>query len=348
MKKLISCLLVIIICIGLFSACGEDSSVPDGMYSATLEGEPFVLYVPEGWIDNRDSGISSAYYSLENAVTVSARSYAATVTEGETFLLDAYIDTCVAEYNEKYNSFQLVDRKESALGSTPATRVECTFVRSATSYGVTAEESMTAVQYYALHGENVVILSIYCKTSAAQNEDYLTMFEQIRGEFVLCEPNAVNHVVTDKDTPEGMKRISPDGAQYRFYAPLSWVSNMSDKMTDAYYPEGGRPNISVTAFSPDTVMTPSEYFEQCQEIYKKDVPGYEANETIEAQNRQVAGRAAISYIYTAGYGGAEYKIMQTILEYNDLIYSVTYTAYADRFDAHMADVELMLANFYFR
>ncbi len=349
MKKLISCLLITVMLVTLLVGCNKDKEAPDGMFSATISGEPFKLYVPDGWVDNRDSGISSAYYSLENAVTASAGYYPAITSDGSVFSLDGYIDACLAQCEETYKSFNLDERKTSALGDTAATYVRYSFVRSVTSNGANVDAGMTVVQYYTLHGDDVVVLSIYCKTEAyLSNEDYLTMFEQIRSEFVLCEKQAGSEAVTDKNTPEGMKLASADNAQYRFYVPVSWEANMSDRMSDAYYPESGKPNVSVSAYSPDAYMTPEAYFEQCQDIYKKEIPGYTYDAATGAEPRQVAERAAVSYTYTATYGGTEYKIMQTVLEYNDLIYSITYTSPADRFDAHIEDVELMLTSFKFR
>ncbi len=350
MKKTISCILILILCLAVLTGCNKDKEIPDGMYSATVAGEPFILYVPEGWVDNRDSGISSAYYSLDNAVTVSARYYPAPIPEGGAFSLDEYVDKMVEDYHARYTSFKLVDRKLSALDESNAIRLEYTFLRSITSNNTTVEADVTVMQYYVHHGDDVVVLSMYCKTEAyAVSEEYPEMFEMIRSEFRLCERAEINDVVTDKDTPEGLKRISPDGAQYRFYAPTSWVTNMSDKMTEAYYPESGRPNISVTAFSPDdSEITPEKYFELCQDSYKKDIPGYSIDEEAEPERRELAGRSAVVYSFSANYGGTEYKFMQALLKYNDLIYSITYTAPADSFDAHIDDVELMLTSFKFR
>jgi hypothetical protein len=143
-----------------------------------------------------------------------------------------------------------------------------------------------------------------------------------------------------------MKKASDDDVQYACYVPKSWVTDLSDKLTYAYYPESGKPNITVTCFSPSKDnITPEEYFEQCEIEYKKNLVGYDRfGET----SRKVAERNAISYQYKTVYGGSEYKIMQTVLIYNSLAYSITYTAKADAYEAHLADVELILNNFRFR
>ena len=92
-------------------------------------------------------------------------------------------------------------------------------------------------------------------------------------------------------------------------------------------------------------MTAKEYFEACEEIYKTDIAGYER---ISESNTTLSGRDAVSYEYKAVYGSAEYKIRQTVAVYGSLIYSVTYTALADSYDAHIADVDVMVSAFIFR
>ena len=341
LKKILSCILIAIVALTCFSGCNDDG-IPDGMYSATVEGEPFILYVPEGWTDNRDSGISSAYYSLVDAVTVSARYYSPD-TSGD-FTLDAYIDAFASSFADSNPSFKVIDRKSAKLGDKAGVRYQYSFDRSVEGEDGEKSANVTATQYYAQHAGDVIVLSLYCKTSE-YDEEYAAMFEQIRSEFVFCDKKAVNDVVTDKKTPAGMKKASFKNCEYVFYVPTSWYCDMSDKLSEAYYPESGKPNVTVTSFSPDNVMTAKEYFSECEEIYKKDISGYER---IGESERTVAELSAISYTYKAVYGGTEYRIMQTVFVYNDMVYSITYTALADRFDAHLDHVKTMLNTFRFR
>ena len=144
-----------------------------------------------------------------------------------------------------------------------------------------------------------------------------------------------------------MKRASFDNCEYLFYVPTTWNCDMSEKLSEAYFSESGKPNVTVTSFSPESRLTPEQYFAMCEEAYKKDISGYEK---LSAEARTVAGCSAMSYTYKAVYGGAqtEYMIMQTVISYDDMIYSITYTALADRFDAHLDDVSAMLDAFRFR
>ena len=103
MKKIFALVLaLLILCAALVSCSGGDT--PDGMKSATLAGEPFVLYVPEGFTDNTASGISSAYYaSVDNTLMVSARYY--THSDAE-MTLDEYMLYCADSYALSLEAFE--------------------------------------------------------------------------------------------------------------------------------------------------------------------------------------------------------------------------------------------------
>ena len=243
-----------------FAGCNDDG-VPDGMYSATVAGEPFILYVPEGWTDNRDSGISSAYYSLPDAVTVSARYYSPDMS-GE-FTIEAYVDAFVTEFKNSYDTFKLVDKSAAKLDGKDGTRLQYTFDRIVEREGKEETVNVTVIQYYVKHESDVVVLSFYSTTSAYnKDEEYATVFEQMRSEFVLCKKETVtDEPQVDKNTPEGMKKASFKDCEYVFYVPTTWRCDMSDKFSEAYYPhESGKPNVTVTSFSPDNVLTAKEYF----------------------------------------------------------------------------------------
>ncbi len=343
-KRIISCLLAAVILLGAvaFTACNKkDDGIPEGMKSVTIGGEPFILYVPEGWTDNRDSGISSAYYSMLDAVTVSARYYQ---KDNADITLDGYIDNAVASYANSYPSYDTVGRTTTKLGSSiDARRLEFTFDRTGDD-GSTAK--MTVIQYYTESGDSFILLSFYCLTSAI-SEEYSKMFEQIRANFVVKEPDSEDETpVTDKYTPEGMKIASHEHNLFVFYVPLSWKCNMSDKMSEAYYPESGKPNVTVTSYVPyGENNTVEDYFLQCEEIYKKEINGYEL---ISKAERKVAERKGYSYTYKAVYGEVEFRIMQTIVMYDEIAYSITYTARVDAFDSHLDDVNKMLDGFRFK
>ena len=340
-KKVFALILCALMLLPIFVACNKKSDVPEGMKSVTLSGEPFIFYVPKEWTDNRDSGISSAYYSINKSVMASARYYpcdADTVSAG----IEAYVDKVSTQNSNTLKDYTLIETKKHSFGGPNGQKYEYKYKH----IGDASETEITVIQYYTFYGEDVIVLSMYIAT-AHYTDEYVEMFEKIRHSFELREKNVANDEIIDKYTPEGMKKASDDDVQYACYVPKAWVTDLSDKLTYAYYPESGKPNVTVTCFSPSSDnITAAEYFEQCEREYRKSIAGYEL--LGEPISRTVAEREALSYQYKAVYGNSEYKIMQTVLIYNNLAYSITYTARADAYEAHLDDVELILSNFRFR
>ena len=339
-KRAIAIFLCVIILLPTLAACDKNGDIPDGMYSVTLEGEPFILYVPEQWSDNRDSGISSAYYSIDKHIHAGARYFYCDEETREAGVL-AYVEMVEARNSELLNGYKKsAEISDASLGDADYKKYEYTY-----NYNGNSDDNVTVTQYYTFYGEDVIVLSLYIGTehiSELHNES----FDKIKNNFKLCEKNAVNDDVTDKSTPDNMKNASDKDLQYACYVPKEWVTSLNDKLTYAYYPESGKPNVTVTCVSPDNDVDAKGYFDLCEMEYKKSVAGYEL--LGDPTERTVGGRNALSYEYKAVYGEIEYKIMQTVLIYNSLAYSITYTARADAYDAHLEDVEAILNNFRFR
>ena len=330
-KRLTALALAILLCLALVG-CSNDGA-PDGMFSATLDGEPFILYVPEGWTDNCSSGISSAYYSATDLIAATARYY--TPEDAET-TLDAYVELCLERYDANAEGFKLVESRATVLGGVDAR--ELIFVQKHDN------QQIKLRQIIVKYGSDFISLTMYAPTEKYDDNSY--MFDMIVEEFVLCQrTEPVNDCVTDKKTPEGMKIASPDNVEYRLYVPTTWVCDSQSKKAEAYFPESGRPNVTVTSYSPDEELTPQTYFEKCEKEYKDALEGYEL---ILTEERTVAQRQAVSYTYKATVGGVELRLMQTVLVYNGMVYSITYTALDDSFDAHTDDVNAMLDAFIFR
>ena len=104
-------------------------------------------------------------------------------------------------------------------------------------------------------------------------------------------------------------------------------------------------NVAVSLYEPNVSMSIDDYFDRCAEDYQKGLRGYTF---IEKTDRTVSGKTARSYTYSAEYGDAKYRIMQTVFNDGKIMYSLTYTALEENFDTHMADVELILNSFKFR
>ncbi|MBO7303054.1 MAG: hypothetical protein J6U68_02580, partial [Clostridia bacterium] len=205
-KKIFALLLCTLMLLPIFSSCDSNGDIPDGMYSVTLSGEPFILYVPEEWTDNRDSGISSAYYSIDKSIIASAR-YSPCSPETIEAGLEAYVKA-IAEQNAKELSGYAADAenaiKTASLDSKDAIKYEYTY-----NYGGDEAANTTVTQYYIFHGEDAVTLTLYIGTKQ-KSDEYAEAFEKIRSCFKLCDKSVKNDEETDENTPEGMKIASDD------------------------------------------------------------------------------------------------------------------------------------------
>ena len=192
-------------------------------------------------------------------------------------------------------------------------------------------------------------MSIFCNEK--KYDEYKPDFDAIVKCFAFRDKTAVADGVVDEDTPAGMKRVSFDGCEYLFYAPTSWKCNMTDKLTEAYFSESDKSNITVTSFAPDDPMTAEEYVESCKITYAKELAGYSY---ISVSDARIDDRGENDYIpakkysYSVASSGKQYKIMQTVFVYNNMVYSITYTSAVENFDSHISDVNSMLLAFRFR
>ncbi len=329
-KRAFAVLLALLMCVAAVG-CSSDGA-PSGMYLASREGEPFKLYVPDAWTSNTVSGISGAFLSATDNVAVSAR-----YTEmSEDITAEDYIRRALEDYAKNLSGYIHRQTSDVVLSGKNADLVRYSMVENEVEY--------TFCDYIVKHAGGFVTLSFHLPTSLY--DTHSSSITTIVEAFVLCDISATQaEVVTDKNTPEGMKIASSEVVEYRFYVPDSWVCDPSDGRSDAYLDIAGRPNVSVTSFSPDTVISAEQYFEMAQSEYQKSIQGYEL---ISTADRTVAEREAKVYVYTASNGDVNMRIMQTVFVYSQMVYSVTYTALESDFDAHLSDVGSMLDAFRFR
>lgn len=333
LKKILALSLALLMLLCAVSCNKKNSDVPEDMKSATLPGEPFILYVPVSWSVNTGSGVSGAYVSPNDKIMVSARYFTPAdpaMTAGD------YVTLCAEGYKAK-EGFAITERISAVLGGKDAVKL---------TYTVTDNgKTMTCFQLTALHNGDMISLHGYCPTELweVRKEE----FDKIATEFRFCDKtDPQGEVLTDKNTPEGFEIASADHIEYRLYVPTAWICNAESGISEAYYPESGKSNVTVTSYTPSESISVQDYFARCEEEYRASLPSYER--LAGPAERTVSGRTAYTYVYRSVTDGVEFRIMQTLFAYNEMIYSFTYTALAENYDMHMGDVEAMLNAFTFR
>lgn len=340
MKKIISLILVLVLVCTALVSCKKDA--PNGMKSVTVSGEPFILYVPEVFTTNTSSGISSAFYrSVENDILVTARYYTPADSE---MTIDEYMNFCADAYAESLEGFsKTAELAGDILYGVDARRLEYKMTEGEVAYEVT--------QISAKHKGDFVSLNVYT-TGDGKNvySEYITMIVE---NFTLTEKSEAGaEALVDKNTPAGMKIASNDIVEYRLYVPSVWVCDADSGVSEAYYPESEKTNVTVTSYSPATGekgMSLSKYVEKCIEEYRGTISGFPEVVAI-TNDLMVAEKEAVGLEFTAEYDGVVYKLRQVIFYASEfeLYYTFTYTAIDTKYNEHMADFEAMLSAFSFR
>lgn len=163
MKK-ITVLFIILTLALVFTACGKDASVPEGMQIASDEGVAYTLFVPSSWILTESSGIYGAYYSSSDRSSVTVSSF---YPESDMASIDDYWSTCKASYEETYKDFNALTEAEQTIWGDKA----------ALKYVFTADidtVSYKFMQMIAVHNN-----MFYTLTYTSTPENYDSHFEDV-------------------------------------------------------------------------------------------------------------------------------------------------------------------------
>ena len=193
MKKFIAVLTAVIFLIMPLKSCAGGEAVPRGMVIASIEGEPFKLYVPEGMNVNLDSGISGAFAHSPEKIVICARYY---TPDDPEMSISEYITYCEEGYASSLTEFNILSHDPAVLAEKDAIKLIYTAKIDSVSY--------TCTQYTTRHNGDMVSLHFYIPTDAVSN--YAEVTNSVTSNFRLCDKaEEKNDEFVDKNTPEGMK-----------------------------------------------------------------------------------------------------------------------------------------------
>jgi hypothetical protein len=170
--------------------------------------------------------------------------------------------------------------------------------------------------------------------------------------FVFAEPYYPDEYVKlldpDADAPTGMKLASNREVAYLFYVPETWTINREERIFAAYLPED-LSSVSVVPYMPEGAnISVGQFFALCRDAMIATAGENGFTLISETVDRTMGGRAATIYRYRYTVGGVEYEYLQSVVAYKSMIYSLTYTARPEHFEAHLSDVNAMIDAFAFR
>lgn len=345
MKK-IKIFALIVLCITVFStfaSCAK-SDAPEGYQLVACEGDKFRLYVPTQWTSNTSNGVTGAFYSTGQNISVSVH----VADDAADMSVEEYWAKCRAEYEKSMKDFSFVSESNSKLDQQPARK----YVYTA-SVKVSGDDAVKYqfMQVMAKYKGEMYILLFTCP-----QDKYEERVKDLEGEgndlgiidyFRFAEPyvSEDKKEISDKVTPpEGMKLASTEKVPYRFYVPEVWKINDRTESAAAYYSDSDSSNVHVQMYmmGDDSPATVADYFAYCESKYKEIFESYSLESTTDIK---MDGIAAKQYIYDVTEGGVVYKQLQAIVKKGEVYYTVTYTATADKFDSHIEDVKKMIEKF---
>lgn len=350
--KVLAVALALIMLTSSLASC-KNSDVPDGYQLIACEGDRFRLYVPtQGWMPNTTGGVTSAFFSRAENTSVSV--YVA--DDAGEMTLEEYWEHCNARYSEELEKYSLTGTEKCVLGGQAALKS----VYSAECYYTNAQNIMEKKLYKFMQITARFEGETYLLVYSAPEEYYDSHLEEFEGNakgegivsyFVFAEPysSGEDKEYSDKvEVPTGMKLISTDSLAYRFFVPESWQINKRADMSAAYYSESDTSNVSVQLYicgSGDEVQSVEAYIERCKRSYG-DI--FASCELVSEDDIKMSSLNAKKCVFAVTSGGVEYKMLQAIVKKGDAIYCMTYTATAENYDAHIADVEKMIEVFEIR
>lgn len=140
----------------------------------------------------------------------------------------------------------------------------------------------------------------------------------------------------------------PEIVDFYLFVPDNWTVEMSTGTAMAYFSTQDPSNISATFGQVSEINREDPYGAYFASFSDQFADVFGAPENVETANLMLDGHAAQQYVYTATFGGIEYKFWQVICIRQSLVYTVTYSSTVENYEKHAADMQEALDNFRFK
>lgn len=351
MKKLFALLLLITVL--ALSACGNaggggtETPVPEGMRLVTV-GDGYTFYAPEDWSVDLSTGVPTAYVSAIDPSSITLVREKTDKAPAEFF--SASLPTLGATFSE----FTLLDEVTSdntTLGGRPA------IVRAYS--GKLLGTSYTVKQYIARVGEYLYLFTYTAKNETPSGDaTYYERYEEKADAAAAAllfsgtaapAPEAAPPTVNE----DGLILVSdPDISRYSLYLPATWTLDLQSATTSATR-EGAVLLLSYEIPKEDTI---EDYWSTKNTDYAALLAGYDLIEeectepvsTPEEVEVWLGGVQAVRRVFTFSRDGVAYKCQKLLTVKGIYVYTLTYTARLDVYDAYASDLAAAIAAFSFK
>ncbi len=338
MKKILSLLLVLVLCFSLFSCKDTGEEAPEGMKAVgTGTSLGFTFYVPEGWVDSSYGKMASAYVSALDTSSVSF----VRVELGEVAFEDYVKESLSASKNAPT---YLEDGKAVNVGNAKRAlsyvytyaygeytyqfmQVLCEAVDGAHylfTYGASASDKTEGTSFYASHLSEV--------TSMLASVKFGNKSDAVIEEIVYGVDEDGYKLVSDKKT-----------VGFAFYIPETFTAELSLGIVLAVAED--KATVTV-AEATSTGVAVREYYEN--RLKELAVLYNDVTEITDLTECTLGNSSEACYAeYSYKDGGKTYRVYQVIAVGGGNIvskkgYVLTYTALDDVYENHLDELTKMM------
>lgn len=344
MKKIVSFLLISLICIFSLVSCKKDmKDASEGEYVNNSGG--YTLYVPESWEVTLSTDCAIAKAEDGTAVTVTPFS-----------MSNAYyqtVETAWTQIKGNFNTFfageyTIIDEENEDFALTVDGNNAGEFIYKGTVAGVEMKYKTVLTIY------NTYLYSITFSSTPELFDSHAEDYSDILKYFKFSSP---------EQAPEGFKAADkPDKVQvktddFTMSVNSDWITDDSTGVLFARYANGFPSCISIMTADMNGFDSAEDYWNSYLDTFKKSFKSFTIIEEECSDDSNVGGKPAYSYVFTA-YPAADdngedvlYKYCQVLIPNGDEIYIITYSSSADTdlgsgyYDTHYETFIDVLANF---
>ena len=344
MEKIISAILLLSMLLTCLVACGADNA-PQGYQLVSGEDEIFELYAPKTWVSNLASGVSGAYYSLQDNIVVSAK----TIRNATNYTLGEFMTLAIESF-EAMDGYELVSSYESTmLGGEPAYVMEYKATIKEKDENGAVKDVIYKFRSIIVKFEATLTMLVY-SAPVDKFDTAIADFDGIVASFAFksfgdgeIETDDFT-VLVDENTPDGYQIASKDKYEFRFYVPLTWTVQRRTYNPTAYFTKNDLSNVSISSkVMVDGVVDGATYWE-----YYTETTSFKLSDIVIDENAKMGGYDAYAVEYLATASGFKYMIKQVFLPVGNMIYIFTYTSDRIHYDKHIDDVNAMIELFEFK
>lgn len=167
--------------------------------------------------------------------------------------------------------------------------------------------------------------------------------------LVLCIAAALVSCGNDTtDAPKGMTKVESEFIDYNLYVPDTWTIDTTSGFASAYVPTDKSSVSLLTMTGTRAYSSIDDYVEE----YKNELSSTFANVEFIDEESIIGGISfggidAARIVYKISVGESTYKYLQMVTASGIYVYTLTYTALEENFDAHTEDVAKIIDNFSF-